>query len=51
MICGGTTTLTLTLLSVKLPFGLDPNIFGITAAALFYVILSILFPGRNNVID
>ncbi len=51
MIIGGTTTLTLTLLSVKLPFGLDPNIFGITAAALCYLILSILFPGRKNVID
>ncbi len=51
MITGGGTTLTLTLLSVKLPFGLDPNIFGITAAALFYILLSILFPGRRNVID
>ena len=51
MITGGGTTLTLTLLSVKLPFGLDPNIFGITAAALFYILLSILFPGRRHVID
>jgi SSS family solute:Na+ symporter len=51
MITGGTTTLTLTLLSVKLPYGLDPNIFGITAAAICFLLLSMLFPGRRNVID
>ena len=50
MITGGATTLTLTLLSVKLPYGLDPNIFGITAAALCFLLLSKLFPGRRNVI-
>ncbi|QRX64820.1 sodium:solute symporter family protein [Dysgonomonadaceae bacterium zrk40] len=51
MITGGATTLTLTLLSVKLPYGLDPNIFGITAAAICFLLLSKLFPGRRNVID
>lgn len=51
MITGGATTLILTLLSVKLPYGLDPNIFGITAAATCYLLLSMLFPGRRNVID
>ena len=51
MITGGATTLTLTLLSVKLPYGLDPNIFGITAAAICFVLLSVLFPGRRNVVD
>ena len=50
MIIGGTTTLSLTLLSVQLPYSLDPNIFGITAAAVCYLILSILFPGRKNVL-
>ena len=50
MIIGGTTTLSLTLLSVQLPYSLDPNIFGITAAAVCYLILSILFPGRKKVL-
>ncbi|KUK78112.1 MAG: Putative sodium:solute symport protein [Proteiniphilum acetatigenes] len=51
MIIGGGTTLTLTLLSVALPFGLDPNIFGISASALIFILLSYLFPGRKNVLD
>jgi len=37
MIVGGTTTVVLTALEFKLPFGLDANIFGITASAFFYV--------------
>jgi SSS family solute:Na+ symporter len=36
MIIGGTTTVTLVVLSLKLPFGLDANIFGITASAVVY---------------
>jgi SSS family solute:Na+ symporter len=51
MIIGGGTTLTLTLLSVTLPFGLDPNIFGISASALIFILFSYLFPGRKNVLD
>lgn len=51
MIFGGGTTLTLTLLSVDLPFGLDPNIFGISASALIFISFSYLFPGRKNVLD
>jgi SSS family solute:Na+ symporter len=50
MLVGGGTTLTLTLLTVKLPFNLDPNIFGITASLIVFVILSYLFPGRKNII-
>ena len=50
MIVGGSTTLSLTLLSVQLPYGLDPNVFGITTSAVCYIILSILFPGRKNVL-
>lgn len=36
MITGGVTTLTLQILNIPLPFGLDPNIIGITASALSY---------------
>lgn len=38
MIGGGTTTLTLSILKVPLPFGLDPVIFGVTVSALFYAL-------------
>ena len=51
MIIGGGTTLTLTALSVALPFGLDPNIFGISASAVVFILFSYLFPGRKNVVD
>jgi SSS family solute:Na+ symporter len=50
MLVGGGTTLTLTLLTVKLPFNLDPNIFGITASLIIFVFLSYLFPGRKNIV-
>lgn len=36
MVLGGTVTLTLILLDVALPFGLDANIFGITASAVSF---------------
>jgi SSS family solute:Na+ symporter len=48
MLAGGSTTLVLTLLSIKLPFGLDPNIFGITASLIVFVTLSYVFPGRRS---
>jgi SSS family solute:Na+ symporter len=51
MLAGGGTTLTLTLLSVKLPFNLDSNIFGITASLIVFVILSYLLPGLKNIVD
>ncbi len=39
MIIGGTVTITLVILKLKLPFNLDENIFGITASALVYVLV------------
>lgn len=50
MLVGGGTTLTLTILGVNLPFNLDPNIFGITASLVVFIILSYLFPGRKNIL-
>lgn len=32
----------------KLPLNLDPNVFGITASAIVFVVLSLLFPNENN---
>jgi SSS family solute:Na+ symporter len=46
MLAGGGTTLTLILVGVRLPFGLDPNLFGIAASLLVFVFLSLLMPGR-----
>ncbi len=43
MVMGGGTTLTLTTLDVALPLGLDPNIFGITASAIIFIIIARLF--------
>lgn len=39
MIGGGTVTIVLTALELNLPFGLAPNIFGITVATLLYLII------------
>jgi SSS family solute:Na+ symporter len=50
MIIGGGTTLTLTVLSFGLPFGLDPNIFGISASAIVFILFSYMFPGIKNVL-
>ncbi|MFZ1333522.1 MAG: sodium:solute symporter family protein, partial [Flavobacteriales bacterium] len=46
MIIGGCTTVSLSLLDVALPFGLDANIFGITAATLSFILVSQLVPAR-----
>lgn len=40
MLAGGSTTLFLTIAKFELPFGLDPNIFGITASAILIVVVS-----------
>lgn len=39
MITGGLTTLVLTILEIELPFGLAPNIFGLTISVLSYIII------------
>ncbi len=47
MLIGGGTTITLILINTKLPLGLDPNIFGISASALIFVFLTFLFPNEE----
>jgi solute:Na+ symporter, SSS family len=42
MIVGGCTTITLRYSGVELPYDLDPNVFGITASAVSFVIVSLL---------
>jgi len=49
MLIGGGTTLYLTIAQFKLPYGLDPNIFGITAGLILFVGLTFLFPRRTGV--
>ena len=39
MITGGTTTLTLILLQINLPYELDPNIFGIFVSFIAYSVV------------
>jgi len=39
MIVGGTTTVSLVVLNLKLPFNLDANIFGITASLMIYIVV------------
>jgi SSS family solute:Na+ symporter len=40
MLLGGFTTITLIIIKIPLPLGLDPNIFGITTSALAFIIIS-----------
>jgi len=47
MIGGGSTTLILILLNKRLPFGLDPNIFGISVSLILFVSLTLLFPFKR----
>lgn len=42
MVSGGTLTVMLIILKVSLPFGLDANIFGITAAAVIYLLTTLI---------
>lgn len=46
MIGGGATTVILTEANIALPWGIDPNVFGISASALLYVVFAQLF--RNQ---
>jgi len=47
MLIGGGTTITLIIINTNLPFGLDPNIFGITASALTFILLSFISPKKE----
>jgi SSS family solute:Na+ symporter len=47
MLVGGGITLVLTAMNTKLPYNLDPNIFGISAALILFVSLSYLFPSNS----
>jgi solute:Na+ symporter, SSS family len=44
MLAGGGTTLVLTIANFDLPLGLDPNIFGITAATIIIIAFSLIRP-------
>jgi len=48
MLTGGTVTLTLIITSVNLPYGLDPNLFGILASAFIFVLLQWILQSKNN---
>jgi SSS family solute:Na+ symporter len=49
MFLGGGTTLVLTIIETKLPYGLDPNIFGISVSFIFFVAISYLFPRKRPI--
>ena len=49
MFFGGGTTLALTILETRLPYGLDPNIFGISVSLIFFISTSYLFPGKKPI--
>jgi SSS family solute:Na+ symporter len=50
MLIGGGTTIFLILTSFELPFGLDANIFGITASAVVFFLFSYLFPSKEKIV-
>jgi solute:Na+ symporter, SSS family len=50
MIGGGITTLTLTLVNISLPFGLNANLFGITASLVLFVTATYVFPNKKLII-
>ncbi len=47
MIIGGGTTITLIALNTPLPLKLDPNIFGILASAITFILLGFIFPSNG----
>lgn len=48
MVLGGSTTLLLIITEVDLPLGLDANIFGLSASAGIFVVLTLLFPKKGR---
>ena len=49
MVSGGLITLTLGIVELELPFGLDPNFYGITAALGVYLLVSQLRKPNNQI--
>ncbi|MBN1768851.1 MAG: sodium:solute symporter family protein [Prolixibacteraceae bacterium] len=47
MIAGGGTTLTLIILNATLPYGLDANVFGVSASLVAFVVVSALAKNRH----
>lgn len=47
MIAGGGTTLTLIILDTALPYGLDANVFGVSASLAAFVLVSALAKNRQ----
>lgn len=47
MVLGGSTTVSLELFVENLPAGLDANVFGITASAVTFVIISLAYPDEE----
>lgn len=48
MLLGGSTTLALTEMEIALPFGFDPNIFGIAISGVFFLLITFLLPKYNR---
>ncbi|NGP77029.1 sodium:solute symporter family protein [Balneolaceae bacterium YR4-1] len=51
MLIGGGTTLYLQIFVKQLPYNLDPNVFGITASLIAFVIVSLAFPDSDGELD
>ncbi|MGB5979159.1 MAG: sodium:solute symporter family protein, partial [Cyclobacteriaceae bacterium] len=48
MLTGGITTISLILSDIPLPYELDANIFGLSAALIVFVVISYLFPDKKQ---
>jgi len=48
MIIGGTTTVALIISNLDLPFGLDANIFGISASAIYLFLVTLISKKVNK---
>lgn len=48
MIVGGSATVLLTLKGYELPYGLDPNVYGVGASLITFILGSYLFPDKTK---
>jgi len=48
MLIGGGTTVSLVVSNLNLPYNLDPNVFGITASLVSFVLFTLLFPAKQK---